>query len=366
MLPSFAELPRRIEQHLLEFDRVVLIYLDAFGWTFLEQQGDHRLFRRAQVEKLTSQFPSTTTAHVTTIHTGLPVGAHGLYEWHVYEPRLHRLITPLPFSFAGDGERDTLVGTLDPAELYPGTTLYERLDVAAHVAGPRAIADSPSSRCLTRGATLHRFEATAEGLAVLASAVAGEERAYGTIYLPDVDTYMHASGPDDPAVATLFEQTLSAVDNAVFPEGALVLLTADHGMAAISPERSVYVNVVWPEIGDHLETGADGKPLAPAGSCRDLFLHARPDRVDFVVERLGTLLEDVAVVRPVRELVDEGLFGPVSEALGTRLANVVVLPYRGEAVYWLEPGRFEQHFRGQHGGVSREEMEIPLVSFVAG
>src|SRR3954471_21026156 len=67
------------------FERVALVYLDAFGWTFLERQHHHPLLDRVRagvfVAQLTSQFPSTTTAHVTTIHSGLPVAEHGLYEW---------------------------------------------------------------------------------------------------------------------------------------------------------------------------------------------------------------------------------------------------------------------------------------------
>jgi hypothetical protein len=34
-------------------------------------------------------------------------------------------------------------------------------------------------------------------------------------------------------------------------------------------------------------------------------------------------------------------------------------------VYWHEPGRFEQRLHGQHGGLSPQEMEIPLVAWVA-
>ena len=42
-----------------------------------------------------------------------------------------------------------------------------------------------------------------------------------------------------------------------------------------------------------------------------------------------------------------------------------MLPYEGEAAYWLDPPRFEQRFRGQHGGLTANEMEIPLVSWNA-
>jgi hypothetical protein len=178
---------------------------------------------------------------------------------------------------------------------------------------------------------------------------------------------MHLAGPDDAGVATLMDETLDAIAATRWAEGTLVLLSADHGMEGISPERTAYVNVVWPELVRHLETGADGEPLAPAGSCRDLFLHVLPDRLDEVAGELGRRLEGVAEVRPVVDLLAEGLFGEnPGEALTRRLANLVVLPAAGEAVYWLEPGRFEQRFLGQHGGLSANEMEIPLVSWVAG
>ena len=352
------------------YDRVALIYLDAFGWRFLERHGDHPLLRRAPlVERLTSQFPSTTTAHATTIHSGLPVGEHGLYEWFVYEPRLDRLISPLPFCFAGESERETLQAAgLAPEDIFP-SSFYERLDVSCHVVHPAVIADSRPSRRLLRGATVHGYGEPEEGLQALGRELSAAERAYGLLYLPEVDYVMHHVGPDDAGAAALFDRVLSAIDAAVlsaaFPPGTLVLLTSDHGMSAVSPERSVYVNEVWPEIGGHLQTGSDGKPLAPAGSCRDLFLHALPDRVGDVVERLGALLEGVAEVLPVEQLLADGIFGPsLSDDLLGRLANVAVLPYAGEAVYWLEPGVFEQRFHGQHGGLTAEEMEIPLVGLV--
>lgn len=354
------------------FARVALVYLDAFGWTFLERQGSHPLLRRAHsdglVVQLTSQFPSTTTAHVTTIHSGLPVAEHGVYEWHVLEPTLNRLITPLLFSFSGDGERETLAGLLNPEDVYPAESLHARLaeaGVRSSVALPAAIAHASPNRVLLRGSDVLPFSTPEEGLAAAAAALAATDNAHAHVYLDEVDALMHAVGPDDRAADVAFAEALTAIERAPFSPGTLVLLTADHGMSPVDPARSVYVNHIWPELAAHLETGADGKPLAPAGSCRDLFLHVRDGHVDEVRDRLGDRLDGVADVVTAETLVDDGIFTEPSLRLQTRLGDVVVLPRYGEAVYWHEPGRFVQHLHGQHGGLSPQEMEIPLLAWVA-
>lgn len=365
----FDELPGLIEAKLGEHPRVALIYFDAFGWRFLERHADHPLFAVAEVERWSSCFPSTTTVHSTTIHSGLSLGEHGLYEWNVFEPRLNRIVTPLWLCFAGDDRPGTLLDAgLTAHDLFPEQTIYRQLlPVPSHVAMPAGIARSETSRQLLQPATVHPFEDNAEGLARLCAALGAEERAYGTIYFGDADALMHMVGPDAPKVAALMEETLSAIAAAPWPEGTLVLLTADHGMEEVSPERTTYVNVAWPELEQHMAVGADGKPLAPAGSCRDLFLHVLPERLDEVETHLAELLAPVAEVRKVEDLLAEGMFGPnVTEALTARLANLLVLPAPAEAAYWLEPGRFEQHFLGQHGGLTANEMEIPLVSWIAG
>jgi len=372
LLTGVADGPA-LEEPLLQerFERVVFVYFDAFGWTFLERHAEHPLFARARSEglltQLTAQFPSTTTAQVTTVHSGLPVAEHGLYEWHVYEPSLDRLVTPLLFSFAGDGMRGTLLGHIDPDELFPTDSVYARLaesGIRSTVVLPAAIAGSAPNIALLRGTDVLPFATAENGLAVAAEALAGGA-AYAHVYLDELDSLMHAVGTEDPAVAVVTRTILDDVHQATLPAGTLVLLTADHGMSPVDPDRTTYVNELWPELAAQLETGADGKPLAPAGSCRDLFLHARDGEVEAVRTGLAERLAGVADVVAVGELIEEGIFAEPSPRLSARLANVAVLPRHGEAVYWHEHGRFAQHLRGQHGGLSPEEMEIPLVAWVA-
>lgn len=354
------------------FERVALVYLDAFGWTFLERQHDHPLLGRVRadglVAQLTSQFPSTTTAHVTTIHSGLPVAEHGLYEWHLLEPTLNRLITPLLFSFSGDSERETLAGVLDPADIYPGESLYARLaehGVRSSVAQSVAFAHASPNRVLLRGADVLPFSTPEQGLADAANALAGTEVGYSLVYLDGVDGLMHHVGPNGAAADVAFSEALTLIEHAPFPSGTLVLLTADHGMSPVDPTRTVYVNQIWPELAAYLATGADGKPLAPAGSCRDLFLHVRSGHIDEVRDGLSERLDGIAEVVTAEALISAGAFAEPSALLRMRLGDVVVLPRFGEAVFWHEPGRFVQNLHGQHGGLSPQEMEIPLLAWIA-
>ena len=88
------------------YERIVVLFVDAFGWRFFERFQDHPLLRRfarqGSVTRLTAQFPSTTSAHVTTLYTGQPVGQHGVLEWFYYKPSLDAIIAPLLFSYAGE------------------------------------------------------------------------------------------------------------------------------------------------------------------------------------------------------------------------------------------------------------------------
>ena len=129
VVKSFADIPAEVRRRVDAGERVILILLDAFGLEFLERHRDHPFIQRLDVTPLTSQFPSTTTAHVSSVHFGMPVHEHGLYEWNILEPALGEIICPLRFNASGAEEEGTLVGRLEPSVLAPGPTFYESLAV---------------------------------------------------------------------------------------------------------------------------------------------------------------------------------------------------------------------------------------------
>ena len=352
---------------------VVLVLLDAFGWHLFARHGDHPLMARFDaVVPLTTQFPSTTTVHVTTLHSGVPVGEHGLYEWNVLEPSLGALVTPLLFCYAGDAERDTLLRAgADPGFLRPpGPTLYERLaqaGVASHVFGPANFTPSTYDSVLAGAARAHPVADLPSGLAEVAATLhASPGPAYAYLYWDEVDSNGHQYGPSSPQFVASVQRCLDALDAGLraLPEGTVVLLAADHGQVDVDPETTVYVNEAWPGIVDLLAPDRRGHPLAPAGSARDLFLHCRPGAIDEVVGGLEGLLGERATVHRVADMVAAGWLGTVGARLRARLADVCVLPAVGETVWWRERHRFDMRFRGHHGGLSEDEARTQVAALV--
>jgi hypothetical protein len=335
---SFADIPVEVERLLTtgECERVGVILLDAFGRRFLERHADHPFLRRLEVTEIETQFPSTTTAHVTTMHTGRPVGEHGLYEWHVHEPALDAIITPLLFSFAGDAERDTLRGVLDPGALVAGQTLYERLPLPSTVIQPGTFSPSTYDRVAARGARLAPFATLREGVEAFFSALA--EPGYAYLYWDRIDAAGHDHGPDSREFEAAAVEALDALERGLRSvPGALVMVTADHGQVATNPFRIDWLDELWPELPALLTH-------RPAGSPRDVFLHT--DTPDEVIAGLSERLGEGAEVRRAAELVT-----------GPRVAEVCVLPAAGRMA-WLRPyaGR-STRFRGHHGGLHPDETE---------
>jgi predicted AlkP superfamily pyrophosphatase or phosphodiesterase len=174
-------------------ERVGVVLLDAFGRRFRERHAGHPFLRRLAVTELRTQFPSTTTAHITTMHTGRPVGEHGLYEWNVYEPAVDAIVTPLRASYAGDG-------ALPAGTLTVGETLYERLaadGVRSMVIQPSSFSPSTYDRVAARGARLRPFVRLQEGVEALFDALA--EPGYAYLYWDHIDATGHHHGPVSPS-----------------------------------------------------------------------------------------------------------------------------------------------------------------------
>jgi hypothetical protein len=284
-----------------------------------------------EIEPLSSMFPSTTTAHLTTLYTGLPVEVHGLYEWRVYEPRLDRVVMPLRFVSEPDGAELPL----GPRELVPSPTLFERLDVPCAVLQPAHIWPSRYGAAAFAGATVAAFTDLADGVRRLGTP------GLSYLYWDAVDAAGHRFGPSSAEFDAAAIAALDAIE-AALPRDTLLLMTADHGQIGVDPGRVDHLDRIWPGLARHLRHG-------PTGSARDCFLHV--DEPDHVIEELTARLGERATVHRAADL-----FRDPGPALLERLGDVCVLPAPGRMAWVAAYPSHDVRFRGHHGGRTAAEL----------
>ena len=362
------------------YDKVILLFVDGFGWRFFQQFAEmypflKRFLRLGEVSQMTSQFPSTTAAHVTCLHTGLPVGQSGVYEWNYYEPLVDEIITPLLFAYAGEKKRDSLRRSGIAAEaFFPPRTLYQKLKtqgITSYVFQHESYTPSTFSDCVFKGAIVRSFKRLPEALSNLVELATTPtlSKTYYLLYFDKIDAVCHTYGPQSDQFKEAVDSFLMMMEELLYKQlsgkagQTLLILTADHGQVEVDPRRTFYLNKMGLHIEQYLQRNRSGKLLVPAGSARDMFLHVKVDYIDEVVVLLQQRLATIAEVYYTEQLIAQGFFGssePSKEFLA-RVGNVVILPYQHETVWWYEEGKFDMHFKGHHGGLTPEEMKIPLL-----
>ena len=362
------------------YNKVVLFFIDGFGWRFFERCSDKypllkTLVTHGVVSKMTSQFPSTTAAHVTSMHTGLNVAQSGVYEWNYYEPLIDEMISPLLFSYAGDKERDTLKRFAIPAEaFYPRQTFYQSLKtlgVQSYIFQSESYTPSTYSDIVYRGATVIAYKSLAEALMRLSELLLAEKtlHAYYFLYLDKIDAVCHHYGPESRQYQEAVNTCLTYMEYLFYKQtngkikDTLFIMTADHGQVEVNPKTTFYLNKHAPGIETYLRSNLKGRLLVPAGSARDMFLHVKDECIDVAMLFLQKHLQGRAEVYKTQQLLAQGFFGSQAPSIEflSRVGNLVILPYQHETVWWYEEGKFDMHFLGHHGGLTPEEMEIPLL-----
>jgi predicted AlkP superfamily pyrophosphatase or phosphodiesterase len=358
--------------------KIVFFLVDAFGWCFYEKyKGSSSFLGKIEeggvVSKLTSQFPSTTTAHVTTAFTGDPVYEHGLYEWFYYEPEVDDIITALLFKEARKKGIETLKNkNIDPKSFLPKKSFFKDLlenGVKSTVYQPSSINDSTYSTTMCKGSTVkgyHEYEDLFESLSKYL--IKNNEKEYFYVYLPEIDHVAHEKGNSSEEFKCAVGKFLKQLDE-FYEKGkesftdTIVMISADHGQVDTDLSTKQYLNKMIPNIETYLMKNKNNELMSPAGYCRDLFLHVKEEHLFTVKKIIENELQHLVYVYTFEELKEKGFFGNPTKRMLERCGNLILLPKDNNHIWWYEKDVFELTLIGLHGGASKNEMEIPFLFY---
>lgn len=359
------------------YQQVIVIFFDAFGWSSFERTRRqssllNQFEEEGTVSCVTSMFPSTTTAHVTTFHTGLIPAASGLYEWYAYEPLVGEVIVPLPYTTVRTEEPSSLLERgFDPLKVFPFNDRYSAWQKFGHSCfhfAPAAFTPSPYSNAVMRGAKFQPYKSVDSGLDNLTNMLqSNEETGLFHFYFGDYDHICHDDGPESETAFATATNFLSALHERVVKplrsestHNRLMIMIADHGQIQMDCGAYIDLDMVCPNLDSMMLSDAKGRALLPGGSGRDVFLHVKPEKVETAVKLLRDSLGSSAEVYPLHELIKNGLFGPnpPNARFLDRAGSVVILPTGPYSIWPLRSSIYgNNNFLGHHGGLTPAEMD---------
>lgn len=330
----------------------VMIVVDGLGSANLQAAKAHApTLAGLASRRIETVLPSTTGAALTTLCTAALPGRHGLIgyrirhpefglrntlkEWHgITDRRSWQLVEPIWPLAAGIGARAVAIGR--PAHAHGGLT-----------------------EAILAGTEYHGAQTIAERFGIASRLLRGEDPVLAYLYVDELDRAAHTEGWQSPAWLRRIEALDAALDDFLrtLPGGIGVVVTADHGMIDVPPQRRLRLDD-GPLFGDAPGDGA----VADVGGeprLRSLYLTDGQDP-EAVASELAADLGKLAWVGTRDEAIAAGWFGPVAPDVAPRLGEVLVAA-RGQVAFALSTDQQTAlAMVGQHGGLSAEERGVPL------
>lgn len=335
-------------------DAVCVVLVDGLGAELLAESADAAPFLAGLATSgstLRAGCPTTTATSMASFGTGLPPGRHGLVGYEVLDPGRGVLLNELTWSPA-----------TDPLAWQPFPTLFQSMvaqGVGVTRIGNPEFADSGLTLAAHRGGDFVGVTGLADRVSTALAAMAGSQRSLTYLYWGDVDTAGHVHGWRSPN----WRAALGQVDRAVaylaenLPSGALLVVSADHGMVDVPHARRLDLATA-PGLREGIAILGGEPRLAQ--------LYCHPGAADRVAARFADALGDLAWIRTRDEAIDDGWFGPVDDRVRPRIGDVLVAARDTFALVDSDvTARLVLSLVGQHGSLTEAEQRVPLLVHAA-
>jgi hypothetical protein len=318
---SLAEVPSRLEDALRSANRgVIVLAVDGLSSDVAKQT-----WLDAEISTLTSTMPSTSAPAWLTALTGVPA------EVHRVPGTVYRNGSGLVHAITGTPRIPVLPTVL---ERHEATVLAREIDLL----------NGTWAQALLRGCTRipapaqHKLTAQAEDPPLLVANVVADldkvapDHSFLWTYV-NIDDHVHRHGYDESVHEAMLR--LDAHASRWAAQGWTVVAHSDHGQVPVSADPALV------EAWDAVVREECVIPSGGAGRVR--WLYPKPDRLEAVFDRVATTLGAAATVHHASDLgLPQPETGPVV-AVAASAAFPVPDP----------SARFE------HGGVSRDEVDVP-------
>jgi len=349
-------------------DKILFIYLDGLGYdVFKESVKD--IFSVYPIE-ITSIYPATTAAIVTSFATSRYPGIHGVLEWNLYLPEINMLIEVLPMKPYRTRCNDTLCDSgFKPSNIIKGRRVFrsisrEGINIKAYLRG--YISHSCYTRYILDNVEINPYINITDLSIILKNDLSKDSgRSLYYVYIEGMDSIAHLHGYGREEYITDIKYTLkilfesfSRLDKNIL-KNTLIVLTSDHGLTNIPRENIIFLDKVYSKIKKYIKKDVNDIYLV-SGSPRNVYLHIYYEYIDKVYKILESISDKTIIIQK-EELINSSLMKNIKRNIIDRIGDIILFPAPNNGI-WIHhyPGETVKTI-GFHGGISIDEMKIPLI-----
>ena len=336
-----------------KYKNIVLIILDGLGEHILTNVSPKGYFSKNKTDCLTSVYPSTTTAALTTYYSGKPPYETGWIAWSQYFKEYGRTIDMLSHkeSYLGEDLSKARINVFDALVKYQ--TVFEQIEEANSNVKAYEIMPKYSDRRAKRSITADNIDEIVDNIEMLCNN-SGEK--FIMAYADNPDGLLHKYGTKAEEVKKYIEYTEKKIEELAkkVSEDTIIIISADHGHKDI---EKVYSILDYPEIMECLYM-----PVSLESRVVSFFVKENMKK-EFE-EKFNKIFKKEFLLMSKEEFLDRHLlgFGEKHPKIEEFLGNYIALSI-SSSIIKIESylGEGKPIKKSTHCGLSKEEMEVPLI-----
>ncbi len=348
---------------LSRYQNIVCIVIDGMGYHFLQQNQKTFLYSNLK-KKISSVFPTTTASAVTTFLTAQAPLQHGMTGWYMYFKELGTAGVSLPFQPRFTQKSFDELG-INSADVFNHQNAFDKNNISYSIIFPNTTIDSAFSRHSFCSENKTGYENHHDFYHILDKTIsrtlANKSDSLNMIlgYYPYLDEFGHIYGINSQNCADLLsniDYDLRKLTEKYCSGDTLFIITADHGLVDILPENKLNVSN-FPRI-----TSALTLPLCGEG--RVPFCYVRPSKARDFEKFIQDEFQQYCTMMTLEETLDKHLFGlgEMNPKFIDRIGDYILLMKDGYILCDPLYNEKQHPFNGYHGGLSDEELYVPLIT----
>jgi len=336
-----------------KYKNVVLIILDGMGSHILEKISPNGYFKENQIDCVTSVYPSTTTAALTTYYSGRPPYETGWIAWSQYFKEYGRAIDMFSHNESYLNQKPDYSRLNVFENIMNFETIFERIEKASPNVKTYEITPLYSERRSKRTLTADNLQELVEHVNLLCKT---SDEKFILAYSDNPDGLLHKFGTSSIEVTEFIkdaEEQISKLYNKL-PEDSILIISADHGHKDI---EKVYILLDYPDIQECLI-------MPPYLESRALSFWVKENMKKTFEERFNKVFENEFLLLTKEEFMDKHFlgYGEKHPKIDDFIGNYVALSTSTSIIRlqtFLTEGKPVK--KSTHCGLSKEEMEVPVI-----